>query len=74
MRRSARDRLLRALGVHSVSFVISAGLFALPIVYLALQSFKSYTGFLQDPTGLPTTWTLLELHQRLDRGRTSAPS
>jgi raffinose/stachyose/melibiose transport system permease protein len=58
MRRSARERLLRALGVHGVSFVISAGLFALPIVYLALQSFKSYTGFLQDPTGLPTTWTL----------------
>jgi raffinose/stachyose/melibiose transport system permease protein len=57
MRRNARDRLLRALGVHSVSFVISAGLFALPIVYLALQSFKSYTGFLEDPTGLPTSWT-----------------
>lgn len=57
MRRSARDRLLRALGVHSISFVISVGLFALPIAYLALQSFKSYTGFLQDPTGLPTSWT-----------------
>lgn len=57
MRRSARDRLLRALGVHSVSFVIAVGLFALPIAYLALQSFKSYTGFLQDPTGLPTSWT-----------------
>jgi raffinose/stachyose/melibiose transport system permease protein len=57
MRRSARDRLLRALGVHSASFVISAGLFALPIVYLALQAFKSYTGFLQDPTGLPSSWT-----------------
>ena len=57
MRGNARDRLLRALGVHSVSFVISVGLFALPIAYLALQSFKSYTGFLQDPTGLPTTWT-----------------
>ena len=58
MRRNARDRLLRALGLHSVSFVISVGLFALPIAYLALQSFKSYTGFLQDPTGLPTSWTL----------------
>jgi raffinose/stachyose/melibiose transport system permease protein len=57
MRRNARDRLLRALGVHSVSFVISVGLFALPIAYLALQSFKSYTGFLQDPTGLPASWT-----------------
>ena len=57
MRGNARDRLLRALGVHSVSFVISVGLFALPIAYLALQSFKSYTGFLQDPTGLPTSWT-----------------
>jgi raffinose/stachyose/melibiose transport system permease protein len=40
-----------------VSFVISAGLFALPIVYLALQAFKSYIGFLQDPTGLPSPWT-----------------
>jgi raffinose/stachyose/melibiose transport system permease protein len=57
VRRSARDRLLQAIGLHSVSFVISAGLFALPIVYLALQAFKSYTGFLQDPTGLPTSWT-----------------
>jgi raffinose/stachyose/melibiose transport system permease protein len=57
MRRSARDRLLRATGLHSVSFVISVGLFALPIVYLALQSFKTYTGFLQDPTGLPKPWT-----------------
>lgn len=57
MRRSARDRLLRALGVHSLSFVISAGLFALPIVYLALQAFKSYPEFLQDPTGLPSSWT-----------------
>jgi raffinose/stachyose/melibiose transport system permease protein len=57
VRRSARDRLLRAAGLHSVSFVISAGLFALPIVYLLLQSFKTYTGFLQDPTGLPKPWT-----------------
>jgi raffinose/stachyose/melibiose transport system permease protein len=57
VRRSARDRLLRATGLHSVSFVISVGLFALPIVYLALQSFKTYTGFLQDPTGLPKPWT-----------------
>jgi raffinose/stachyose/melibiose transport system permease protein len=57
MRRGARDRLLRATGLHSVSFVISVGLFALPIVYLALQSFKTYTGFLQDPTGLPKPWT-----------------
>lgn len=58
MRRSARDRLLRALGVHSLSFVISAGLFALPLVYLALQAFKSYPEFLQNPTGLPSSWTL----------------
>jgi raffinose/stachyose/melibiose transport system permease protein len=57
VRRSARDRLLRATGLHSVSFVISVGLFALPIVYLAVQSFKTYTGFLQDPTGLPKPWT-----------------
>jgi raffinose/stachyose/melibiose transport system permease protein len=58
VRRSARDRLLRALGVHSLSFVISAGLFALPLVYLALQAFKSYPEFLQNPTGLPSSWTL----------------
>lgn len=55
--RNARDRLLRATGLHSVSFVISVGLFALPIAYLALQSVKTYTGFLRDPTGLPQTWT-----------------
>jgi raffinose/stachyose/melibiose transport system permease protein len=58
MRRNLRGRLLRATGLHSVSFVISVGLFALPIIYLALQAFKTYMGFLQDPTGLPTTWTL----------------
>jgi raffinose/stachyose/melibiose transport system permease protein len=52
-----RGRLLRATGLHSISFVISVGLFALPIVYLALQSVKTYPGFLQDPAGLPKTWT-----------------
>jgi raffinose/stachyose/melibiose transport system permease protein len=58
MRQNLRGRLLRATGLHSASFVISVGLFALPIIYLALQAFKSYMGFLQDPTGLPKTWTL----------------
>jgi raffinose/stachyose/melibiose transport system permease protein len=58
MRRDLRGRLLRATGLHSVSFVISAGLFAGPIIYLALQSFKTYFGFLQDPTSLPAHWTL----------------
>jgi raffinose/stachyose/melibiose transport system permease protein len=53
-----RGRLLRATGLHGVSFVISVGLFAAPIIYLALQSFKTYFGFLQDPTGLPAHWTL----------------
>jgi raffinose/stachyose/melibiose transport system permease protein len=58
MRNSVRSRLLRATGLHSVSFVISVGLFAMPIIYLTLQSFKTYMGFLQDPTGLPKSWTL----------------
>lgn len=57
MRASARARLLRATGLHGFSFLISVGLFALPIIYLALQSFKSYMGFLRDPTGLPQAWT-----------------
>jgi raffinose/stachyose/melibiose transport system permease protein len=38
-------------------FVISVGLFALPIVYIAIQAFKPYTKFLTDPLGLPTPWT-----------------
>lgn len=53
-----RSRVLRANGIQLLSFVIAAGMFALPLVYLALQGFKTYSGFLQNPTGLPHPWTL----------------
>lgn len=62
------QRILRAGGLQLVCFVISAGFFALPVVYLALQAFKSYTGFLQDPTGIPHPWTLSNFGQAWTQG------
>ncbi|MEV6116485.1 carbohydrate ABC transporter permease [Streptomyces sp. NPDC052109] len=59
---SDRRRLLlgrlRLTGTQLFCFVVSAGLFALPLVYLLLQAFKPYQTFLKDPTGMPDTWTL----------------
>ncbi|MEW1842185.1 carbohydrate ABC transporter permease [Nonomuraea angiospora] len=49
---------MRATGRNLLCFVIAAVLFAAPLVYMLLQSFKTFTGFLQDPTGLPDPWTL----------------
>ncbi|RAG85514.1 carbohydrate ABC transporter permease [Streptacidiphilus pinicola] len=51
-------RGLRLSGVQLLCFAVSAGLFALPLVYLLLQAFKTYPSFLKDPTGLPHPWTL----------------
>ncbi|WP_215909622.1 carbohydrate ABC transporter permease [Streptacidiphilus fuscans] len=48
---------LRVTGVQLFCFVVSAGFFALPLVYLVLQAFKQNLDFLQDPTGLPRHWT-----------------
>jgi raffinose/stachyose/melibiose transport system permease protein len=56
-RRTGRN-LARATGRHTGYIIISCGIFSLPIAYMALQAFKSYTGFLQDPTGWPATWTM----------------
>lgn len=55
-----RRRLLHGLqltGVQVFCFVVAAGLFALPLVYLLVQSFKTYPDFLKNPTGMPHTWT-----------------
>ncbi|MEV1173589.1 carbohydrate ABC transporter permease [Nonomuraea sp. NPDC049784] len=49
---------MRATGRNLLCFAIAALLFAAPLVYMFLQSFKTFTGFLQDPTGLPHPWTL----------------
>jgi raffinose/stachyose/melibiose transport system permease protein len=60
-REARRRRLLhgfRLSGVQLLCFVISAGLFALPMVYLVLQAFKPYASFLRNPTGMPHPWTL----------------
>jgi raffinose/stachyose/melibiose transport system permease protein len=59
---------LRTGGLHLVCLLISAGLFALPLIYLALQAFKTYTGFLQDPTGLPHPWTASNFSQAWSQG------
>ncbi|MBO0884955.1 MAG: carbohydrate ABC transporter permease [Mycobacterium sp.] len=58
-RRRRRDRRAVAGGVgrQTACFLIAVGLFALPLIYMFLQAFKPYTGFLQDPTGLPQPWT-----------------
>ena len=57
-RRRGVVRGLRLTGVQLFCFVVSAGFFALPLVYLLLQAFKDNLDFLQDPTGLPKHWTL----------------
>lgn len=49
---------IKAGGIQLACFAIAAGLFALPLVYMLLQAFKSYTGFLTNPTGMPSPWTL----------------
>lgn len=59
---------LRTGGLHLVCLLISAGLFALPLIYLALQAFKTYTGFLQDPTGIPHPWTASNFSQAWSQG------
>jgi raffinose/stachyose/melibiose transport system permease protein len=66
-----RPRALGALrtgGLHLFCIVISAGLFALPLVYLTLQAFKPYTSFLQNPTGLPRPWTVSNFGQAWSQG------
>jgi len=60
--------VLRASRAQLFCFVVSAGLFALPLVYLTLQAFKPYTSFLKDPTGLPHPWTLSNFSQAWTQG------
>ncbi|MGW0229201.1 carbohydrate ABC transporter permease [Actinopolymorpha singaporensis] len=49
--------ILQVLGRHGAYILVSAGIFALPLVYLTVQAFKPYTEFLRNPTGPPSTWT-----------------
>jgi raffinose/stachyose/melibiose transport system permease protein len=55
-------------GTQLACIVISAGFFALPLVYLALQAFKPFLSFLQDPTGLPNPWTTANFTQAWTQG------
>ncbi|PVE14095.1 carbohydrate ABC transporter permease [Streptomyces scopuliridis] len=48
----------KAITTNVLCFAIAAVLFALPLVYMLLQAFKTYTGFLQNPTGMPDPWTV----------------
>lgn len=57
-RRKRRPQdLAKAGGVQLACLIIAVGIFALPVIYMFLQAFKPYTGFLQNPTGLPSPWT-----------------
>lgn len=56
-------KALRVAGIQAVCLVVSVGLFALPLVYLVVQAFKSYESFLTDPTGLPHPWTFANFTQ-----------
>ena len=60
--------VLRITGVHLACIVISVGLFAMPLIYLAVQAFKTYTGFLQDPLGQPHPWTVSNFGQAWTQG------
>lgn len=55
--RGGSRRIASIAGRQTVCFVIAVGLFAVPLIYMFLQAFKPYTGFLQNPTGLPKPWT-----------------
>ncbi|MFD4545882.1 carbohydrate ABC transporter permease [Streptomyces sp. NPDC058466] len=66
-----RHRILRGLrlsGAQLFCFVVSAGFFALPLVYLTIQAFKPYTEFLQNPTGMPHPWTLQNFSDAWSQG------
>ena len=59
---------LRMSGVQLFCFVVAAGFFALPLVYLLLQAFKTYPSFLKDPTGVPHPWTLSNFSAAWNQG------
>lgn len=47
----------KASVLQVVCAVIALGIFGLPLAYMVLQSLKTYTGFLRDPTGWPHPFT-----------------
>ncbi|GAA4206003.1 carbohydrate ABC transporter permease [Actinocatenispora rupis] len=67
-RRWTAARVARLVRGNLLCFVIAAGLFALPLVYMFLQAFKTYPEFLQDPTGMPTSWTLANFGAAWEQG------
>jgi raffinose/stachyose/melibiose transport system permease protein len=55
---SARaGRLVRGSLLHVASIVIAVGIFAAPILYLAVQSLRPYQSFLADASGIPRNIT-----------------
>ncbi len=63
-----RSKLTSRIGVHGLCLVISIGLFALPILYIAMQAFKPYTTFLANPTGIPSSWSGQNFSQAWKQG------
>lgn len=68
VRRLLSRRRAKAAGIDLLSFAIAAGLFALPLVYVLLQAFKTYTDFLQNPTGMPHPWTTQSFSDAWNQG------
>jgi raffinose/stachyose/melibiose transport system permease protein len=62
------SRLTSRIGVHGLCLIISIGLFALPILYIAMQAFKPYTSFLTNPTGIPAHWSGQNFSQAWSQG------
>ncbi|WP_202805841.1 carbohydrate ABC transporter permease [Actinopolymorpha alba] len=60
--------ILQVLSRHGAYILLSAGIFALPLVYLAVQAFKPYTEFLRNPTGLPSGWTATNFSDAWQQG------
>jgi raffinose/stachyose/melibiose transport system permease protein len=63
-----RAALTSRIGLHGLCLVISIGLFALPILYIAMQAFKPYTSFLTNPTGIPSSWSGQNFSQAWKQG------
>lgn len=63
-----RRRLLRGTRLQVVSFLVSVGLFSLPLIYIAVQAVRPYTAFLQNPTGIPRSFTLANITAAWEQG------
>lgn len=57
-RRPVLRRVMAATGVNAAGLVISIGVFALPLLFILMESLKSNLDFIRNPMGLPKSVTL----------------